>query len=781
MALRIKGIAMLIKQFLIIGAMLLTATLTTVRSARSTENLALGRPYVLSHPPNYPFCSDDGDTTDITDGQKYDPQGTTLWTQKRAVGWAVGEQYKHIEIDLGEIAEIEEITFQTAANAQTQGTFPLSVMVFLSDDGHSYQFAGELINESVDQSDYVVHTFKLQDIEKQARHVRLQTVRGGYYVFVTEVEVFGTRNPQLQKTNHPLAMSEILGFVKTRAPVLRQNNSSRTLLAHALEQVERSRQDQPAATAAATLQLNHLTNALTARTTAEEIDFHRGVPFTTLDRQICRQMGTFLQATNAAPLTIAAVNPWAPHLPFLVDTPAPTSQTPHWMHGEWGELAFNLTNGTPQEYSLTVALSGISPTAVKIHEVVFVEAFGFRTVADALMPLNHELELPPGMTKQIWLSVNTRQLSPKTYTGTLQVMGKGFDIQQHFSFAIDPVSMPEQASLDVNVFSYLHLPVGVADPAGMAADLKTHYVNNQTLISPYLPQPRVNAAGDSIGPLDFSRMDAYMAKLPHTKRWTLWTGFEWDHRQMCPRPDEPRREKIFSQWLREVIAHMKSQGYGYDEFNFLWIDEPNQEKMETIVKPASEVLRAVDPNVQVWLDITSDNTEESIANYQPHVDIWCAATDKLDWNFWQGKHLWHYGSSSEKSRSPAGHYRIKPWVCLANGASGNAFWTYTDGLDCWDDYAETPSYGVVYDGPEGLISSKRWDAYRAGIEDYELCVLLKAAISAAQNEGNGNSATAATALESWTAKVLQARHDPAVAEEAHQALLQHLLRISPAN
>ncbi len=96
----------------------------------------------------------------------------------------------------------------------------------------------------------------------------------------------------------------------------------------------------------------------------------------------------------------------------------------------------------------------------------------------------------------------------------------------------------------------------------------------------------------------------------------------------------------------------------------------------------------------------------------------------------------------------------------------------------WDDYAGTPTYSVVYDGPDGVISSKRWEAYRAGVEDYEICKMLKDAIAAAKAAGKGKTAEVKTAQESldkWVKQVLNSIIDPMVAEQAHQAILQHLV------
>ena len=119
-------------------------------------------------------------------------------------GWASGAQSKSIEIDLGQIGSVDGLTFASGADTRSQVTFPLAVMVFLSDDGRTYSYAGDLINEAVNQEQHAIHTFKIEGLAAQARFVRLQTISGGYYVFVDEIEVLGSKQVGL-KTAGPQA------------------------------------------------------------------------------------------------------------------------------------------------------------------------------------------------------------------------------------------------------------------------------------------------------------------------------------------------------------------------------------------------------------------------------------------------------------------------------------------------------------------------------------------------------------------------------------------------
>jgi hypothetical protein len=760
---------------------LLVFLMTLDCAACFAENLALGRPYTFSHPPNYPYCTDPGDATDLTDGVRYNPGGTSLWTQLSTVGWASGAQCKSIEIDLGQICAIDGLTFETAADTRTQGTFPLAVMVFLSDDGQTYSYAGDLINEAIYQEQYIVHTFELNGLADQARFVRLLTVSGGYYVFVDEIEVLGSQSGGLMPQVRELTSGAVTQFAKDRIPLSRQNNSSLTLLGHAQSQLAEEINEHAVAVGLAQAALEGRRSEILARSVAETVDYRLGVPFTALDREICREIGAYLAATGRSGLLVMPADPWTPLLPFDWDALSAASAPAAMLQNEWGELAFNLTNPTAVPMALSVTVTGLQAGVISLAEVKFVEAYGFRLRADALMPLSGPLDIPAGMTKQLWLTIDSRDLEPGQYNGEINLSGGGVNATEPFAFAVAPIAMSEQPALNVVNFSYMHWPIAQADPEGVARDLREHYVNAQVVISPYLPNFQADAEGNFIAPMDFTPMDDYMALLPGTSLWILWTGFEFDHREMYPKEGEPRRTIVFTQWLEGVIAHMKAKGCGYENFAFMWMDEPNQEKMLEIVKPSSELLRQVDPQAQVYQHITSDNTEASLAAFDGLIDIWCPASDKLGWAFWQGKRTWFYDSASDKGRSPTGHFRYKLWTAFDEGCVGNGFWVYTDSADLWDDYAGTPTYSVVYDGPNGVISSKRWDAYRAGVEDYELCRMLSDAIAAAEAAGQGQTPmviAARDSLEERVTGVLDNRDDPMVAEQAHQELLGHLANLS---
>jgi hypothetical protein len=75
---------------------------------------------------------------------------------------------------------------------------------------------------------------------------------------------------------------------------------------------------------------------------------------------------------------------------------------------------------------------------------------------------------------------------------------------------------------------------------------------------------------------------------------------------------------------------------------------------------------------------------------------------------------------------PHSYYRLHHWHSFDLGLNGAAMWVYTDEFGTWNDYEGGTSYSMIYEGPDGPIPGKRWEAWRDGIEDFELLRQLRA-------------------------------------------------------
>lgn len=130
------------------------------------------------------------------------------------------------------------------------------------------------------------------------------------------------------------------------------------------------------------------------------------------------------------------------------------------------------------------------------------------------------------------------------------------------------------------------------------------------------------------------------------------------------------------------------------------------------------------------------------------------------------------------SRSPYGGYRLSPWKAFERGATGCGFWCYAVG-DQWrnrDMWREPSSlYAVIYtlegappdiSRAEKIIPSRRWEAWREGVEDYTWLWLLR--------QRGQDDPTARRTVDEAVRAVLAEPDDLALADAHRERLLRRL-------
>ena len=115
----------------VLVCLMLVSGLAMAQVAEPTKgtNLALGKGCTFDPKPNYTGCTDEGDSSDLTDGV----YNGCIWSDKGTVGWAVGYGWGFegmpvslIDIDLGDASPIGGITFDSVAGSSGV-TFPAAV------------------------------------------------------------------------------------------------------------------------------------------------------------------------------------------------------------------------------------------------------------------------------------------------------------------------------------------------------------------------------------------------------------------------------------------------------------------------------------------------------------------------------------------------------------------------------------------------------------------------------------------------------------------------------
>ena len=725
-------------------------------------NLALGKKATYSVEPNYSY-SRGGEETDLTDGKFWQAGGKKgFWTDIGCVGWNFGRKPGAlITFDLGRTAPIDAVSFDSSTGG-AQVTFPGAVLVYVSDDGRSWRYASDLINEAIPQDKFIRHRFVARDLNTRARYVALYVVKGGFYAFVDEIEILeGRHDPAGVSFQGPAIANADLGRdALERGKRAVQKNATLYLIQAARAQVSATN----AEGAAAVLErLRQLESSAVKRSRLEEVDYSKGLPYTDLDREVCREVGKHYGAPKADSIAV-----WEPEgtiwshktSPFARPTTArrPTLRA-DMMIGEYEPVGFNVSNNSGRSVTVTVAVKELRASetggawpesGIDRRVTTHVLASGYLYFDDALSPVEDRgVVIPPGMTRQVWLILHSRGMRPGEYVGQVEVKAPGSTLDLPLTAGVYPIEMPANPEYVSQNWSYFTCTAAKGHEKEAAVELERSYENAHSLHHYYIPWPKVDEKTKRLVrpiELDFTRLDEMLAYRPYVKQWLFWTGFEFGFMRLnyhqandMPPLGTPEHDAVFKEWVRQIRDHMKEKGFATNHWAFYWVDEPKDEAYLKKVVPASRLAKAVDPTILIWED--HQISLQMLQKYPEAIDIHCCPTPYYESHPAILKHVLaeehpsvHYVCASSKASDPHRYYRLHHHATVELGLNGAGMWVWGDDGGQFSDYdGGHTSYAMVYATPQGPMTGKRREAWREGVEDFELWRHLANAVGKSEN------------------------------------------------
>jgi len=749
----------------------LTLIVCTVSTAPAPgPNVALGRPYTPSPAPNYRYCTDPGDATQLTDGKYTEGH---FWTQPTTVGWS-GVAPVWITLDLGKVTPIIGCSYSTAAGIAGVG-WPRAILILVSDDGKTWFDAGDLVAHALKHGappdeGYATYRFVADDLRTYGRYFRLRISPSGAYTFCDEIEVYeGPKS--LLNADRGKPITDPADYYKRKAMA----TAVRTRLKRDLSIVQKAlvEADIPSTERAAIeQQVNSLNAALRGELPpfGDLVRYRAIAPLVPLHARIFATMARLRRAEGWPEFFAWHVNRYDMLTPMQLPERAvvPPSLSVAMMDNEYRADILDLTNLTKQKISASINIEGLpggtNPDYITVHQVEFVEVQLGMTVADALPVARRtkkgwHVTILPGMTRQIWLSFHPQGVEAGTYRGQVVVnpIGRHPTLEVPVTLRIYPFHFPDQPTCSLGLWDYSGDPPSydLTDDNVHAAiaDMRAHFVDTPWGTPGYVPWPAeadFDAAGRFIGTLDFSRFDTWIKRWPGARNYALFMNVPESLGGIGM--NDPRFATAVRTWLEPFVAHIRELGLKPSQFYLLVRDEPYEATNDRIILAWARAIKAAQPELNIWEDPCHNQPENAeVPEMFEACDVLCpnlgryGRHSEASRRFYQelrarGKKLWFYQCSGPVQTFDPYHYeRLQHWYCWLYGAVGSGFWAYGDAAKCgtsWNPLiAPRNIYTPVYIDPTSITGGKHFEAIREGIEDYEYLVMLRDRIAQLRQKG----------------------------------------------
>ncbi|MGA2246781.1 MAG: hypothetical protein ABSH48_17455 [Verrucomicrobiota bacterium] len=714
--------------------------------ADSSANLATGKEYTLDPAPNYSLCTDPGDATQLTDGQYVSGR---FWTQIGTVGW-VDASPVTITIDLEKSQPIGGLSFNTAAE-NPDVKWPLRIFILVSENGKMWRFVGDLVALSAQKSTppasgYAVHRFQTRDLSTRGRFVKLLVVPSGQSVFVDEIEIYSATEPVPAAAPGGLGSTDVNALFRrlcTEAGLKRRLqidlSAVRSELGGLDENAKRPLETELASIAA----------AIPSVDVASPETFTTVFPINDLHRRIFAVQAAEWRAKGLRGITLWQSDRWGMISPTGIPIPGNPELDVPMISREFRADAFNLSNAGETNARVSLVLEGlpghVNPDYVTLHEVPFTDTQSGIPVAAALVPIAavdgcYPLQIPPGLTRQVWFTFHPTNVPAGTYTGRILVASAGISNQVPIQLKIWPFQFPDHPTLHLSGWDYTdadHIfDLTPENRDALVRILREHFVDSPWAFK-VLPTGAYNAQGRMIQPPDPTAFRTWLDRWPDARLYCVAANAKTNFAGFAL--GTPAFQYAVGNWINWWVKQLKKWRIKPSQLCLLLVDEPHTAGQDHTIIEYAKVIGTAQPGVVIWEDPAwTDPTKATPELFDrcrvlcPHLPTWIDAGSSFA-NFYcqqqaAGHRLWFYSCRGpSRLLDPYTYYRLQAWFAWKYRAEGSAFWSFCDssGASSWNEYPVLcGGYTPLFLDTKGTTSGKQMEAIREGLEDYEYLRIL---------------------------------------------------------
>ena len=783
------------------------------RPAYSEINLALHKSYSLLPKPNYGLCTDALDVIQLTNGKTYGSR----WTSKSTVGWQSALAIE-IEIDLEATKHIDQVKVHSIGGGFAYVEFPEFIAVLVSNDGKTYGFAGlvgseDLANFSRAGRQKKPHTFIIKNLNTQGRFIKIVVRPNGRYFFLDEIEVFGSKNILSEQVNH---RKDLLMFGHTDK-LLRAIEDYLQIKANIVETIRAFRNNRNRLSTDITIKVSSDLESLSQKCELPTDTIYSQEDLSVLGRQLGVVRAQIYKEIYKNEFVCFAANPmemlFEKDMHFVDADTLQRIDIQMWKR-EYESAAVNIINCSQRPLDILVSASPLisedskkldSSNIITVRRGIFVKALNVGSIADPLVLQSEDpFELQPGEVAQIWLTVFDPSLAAGDYKGALSI-ASSFKQQQvlmktmNLNIKVADIIIPQNVSINTCAWDYF-TPVSSVTKhilSTASKDLQAHYTNISVIHNSIIPFPRNMSRYDRFPKgMDFSKFDGQIQVNNFAKIYLLDFNFKSDRKDWGRFGEwmSPNWRTTFSAWLKILVGHLQKMGISYERFALYPFDESLCEEFYQLAK----LIKDTDPKIQIFANNFGKGPKDFM-RFKELVDIWCPhrrhCSEHPDWlnmvkSF--GREVWTYGGTYKgpaKNYPSYGYYRLMAWDAFNRGQTGMGFYTYIDRQKHnWNDTLKPLGYYNVIYGPaespsdinahgEKIIPSRRWEAWREGIEDYEYLTQLQERIDNIRTSQPKEASIAQRILDSQVRHVLDNRDESGIVYSARQIISETIVKL----
>ncbi len=737
-------------------------------------NIAMGKPYEFSPPPNYGLCTDAGDKTQLTDGAYTEGH---FWSRQSTVGWG---QYSPplVTIDLGAVQPICGVSYNTAAGVAGV-SWPMSILVSVSDDGKAYYHAGDLValgeehGKPPAEGQYAVHRYWTSKLATHGRFVRFAIVPRGVYTFVDEIEVYRGADALMGQPHagRKIDDKDTAEAIKDMVVTLHFRQRLKSDLAAVRETIRNvAGMEESAGELAAIEQLIATVEPPPWK------EFRAILPFNDLHKRIFAVQASAWRANGAKPLAVWQKNPWDMLSPTEPPLPGGAKVDLVMMRNEWRSAAFNISNSGTSPATVRLSIAGLpggrNPKFVSVRDVPFTDTKSGVPVAAALPEAetdggDYRFRIESGMTRQVWLTFHSREIPAGEYEG--QVVGEPGAIRVPVRLKVGAVALPDQLTLHLGGWDYTisagQFDVTDQNRPALLRYLQAHLVDTPWANRTVMPTGKYDEDGSMTGPPETEAFKTWMERWPTARNYYVFADVT--ERFAGFAMGTPPFQKAVAAWITWWAGQLAKWSIKPEQLGLLLVDEPNVPAGDKLIVEYGKVIREAQPRVvifedPIWPDPRKADPEMFavsttlcpampmwISEGKPFADFYLRQRDA-------GKELWFYSCSSPgRLLDPYAYERMQNWFCWKFGAKGSCFWAFSDsaGASSWNEYASRGgAYTPMFLDATTVTHGKHMEAIREGMEDYEYLRMLRDRVAELRKQGTrGEALAAADALLSSAA------------------------------